>query len=391
MSISILNKYQEVRTDKVLANVFAFGLFLENSGLQSIMKGYGAVKSKNDYNLIVIRAMIEELIEKFNDTFNRNVTVMIANLTDSLMEICFEQYFAKYIRDEFRESFNNDNISQINQVKQGVINIVKAVETEKVFNAAGNLNVKGVSSLPDPMFAFGEGLYVNVGAFDTTQFKTKIAGTIATAFMPFFYMKHLKNKMGACNDTNQRCKRIYKLAQYVFLYYTTMSIFLIVFSSADSMDKYKKDTNENDIGLQEKKQKLVYMMDSILLKMNEATLPEKGQNKEISEFYDSVRRMSLDNVQKSNEVVQYKHTIETLQNNLKNYNAMENITADQLLKTKISFYVHLVLWFAVCVYVFGATFSRHLFAADMVTLIAALVLLYCMIDPRRQYRIQRIR
>jgi hypothetical protein len=330
------------------------------------------------------------IISKFA-SYQNDIDVLLANMHDIMFDICFEQHFAKYVRDQFRESFNNENVSLINEVRKSILVIVQSADIMQLIDKTGIPRETAITSLPNTLFMFGEGLYVNVSNFNVEQFKTKIASSIVSSFYPYFYIQRLNASRAACTDANQSCTRIYKLASYIYVYYMVMTIFLIVFSTDDSVEKYKKTTNENDINVDDKRASMVFIMDTTLLKLNSPTMSEKGEQKDIAVFYDNIRRMSLENVQASNKVVESKRDIDNLQNNLKNYNAMENITYNDLLNTRISFYVQCILWIAVVIYMFAATFSRHLFAADLVTFISVVTLLWLMIDPRKHYRIQRVR
>jgi hypothetical protein len=389
MSTAILKKYPEVAKDKILAQTFDFNYFLFNTGLTDLFRGYGAAKTA-PYNFSNLQKIMRALINKFTAN-SRDIDQMFNKFAEYVLVMCFDLHFAKYIRDQFREAFNNESVSQLNEIRTSVVVILVTLDITKIFDGNGNVNEKAVTNLPDALFKFGEGLYVNVRDFDVGKFKLKISDPLVKSFRPYFFFKHLMTKLTLCPDNNQNCKRVYKLSLYIYLYYMVMSIFLIVFASNKSMDKYKKVTNENDITLEDKRQTMVHMMDSILLKMNDPTLVEKGRNRLISDYYDNIKKMSLQNVENSSTVVDMKRGIDTMQNNLKNYNAMENITARELLETQISMGIHCVVWFIVAAYVFAATYSRSLMSADVVSLIAGAVLLFLLVAPNHYYRLQKVR
>jgi hypothetical protein len=389
MSSEILKKYPEVAQDKILAQTFDFNYFLFNTGFNDIFRGYGAAKTV-PYNYANLQKLMRALIAKFA-AHGHDIDLMFNKFAEYILLLCFELHFVKYVMDQFREAFNNESASQLNEVRSSIVVILAMVDVNKFFDKAGNINENAITSLPNALFTFGEGLYVNVSEFNVDKFKLKVSDPIVKSFRPYFFYRHLRNKLTICPDNNQNCKRVYQLSLYIYMYFMIMSIFLIVFASDKSVDKYKKVTNENDITLEDKRQSLVHMMDSILLKMNDPTLMEKGKNRLISDYYDSIKKMSLENVDNSNRVVEIKRDIDNMQNNLKNFNAMENITARELLNTRISMAIHCIVWFIVAAYVFAATYSRSLMSADIVSLIAGAVLLYLLVAPNQYYKLQKVR
>jgi protein-S-isoprenylcysteine O-methyltransferase Ste14 len=69
--------------------------------------------------------------------------------------------------------------------------------------------------------------------------------------------------------------------------------------------------------------------------------------------------MSLENIQSSNNLVEHKREVETLQNNLANYNNMQNLNYRSKQSSQVSLLVNAVVWSVVLVFVVGSTLLQN--------------------------------
>jgi cation transport ATPase len=138
-----------------------------------------------------------------------------------------------------------------------------------------------------------------------------------------------------------------------------MSVFLAVYANAQDTTRYKESNNEDDIVINEKRQKIVYIMDTILIQMNNAEMQDSGMNTDLATFYTNIKRMSLENIQSSNNLVEHKREVETLQNNLANYNNMQNLNYRSKQSSQVSLLVNAVVWSVVLVFVVGSTLLQN--------------------------------
>ena len=373
MDSSVLQKYELVKTDGVLRGVFDFDKFLETTGMDQVLLGFGANENTSRYDFRVVDYAIETMAKHVGKELDEDRLVNGgAHLwADMLFDICFEKGFVPYLLNDFRQSFNNTNISQTSDIRKQVQDLLEQVDVRKeLFNKAGAIQVDAVEQISQSYFSFGESLYVQTAEFDVGKFKTKVTPIIIATFKPYFYYKYLYLNHTECGANDQRCLRIYMLACMVYIYYFIMSIFLIVFATHEKTQAFKAATNQNDISINEARRKLVHMMDNTLVILSDDTMRENGEKTDVRDFYNAVKQMSLNNVKTSNHVVKMKNDITVLQNNLGNYNAMESVTARQYYNIKVWFYVSLVFWLGMIAYMVGLTLLRSYLLADVMSAIS---------------------
>jgi hypothetical protein len=378
---NFLNQYPETNADSILRKTFELDAFLASTGLFSVLTGYTANtdSDRSTFNYRSVQAAMRILGDDYAN--GPIIESFVGRMSDHLFELCFDSYFIPYISSEFRQSFNNMNVSHTTDLKKRLELLVQAINPLTFFEN-DRPNVGAVTSLPTAQFfAFGEGLYNLTADFNADSFKQKIAPFIVTSFQPYLHYQYLSAKLSQCNNTDQRCKRVYTLGRLIFIYFTCMSLFLIVFSSAEKMKKYKIVTNENDALLNERKKRLLHLMDSILSKLGEPAMQNDGDKTptDVAKFYSTVKQMSLDNVQESNDLSRLKSDLEAMQNNLSNYNQMEGVNAKDLWYSKMAFVANLVSWSLVVVFVIGLTVVKRFRIAEVVSWIAVVFAIVLML------------
>ncbi len=353
-----LTNYAEVKADAVLAKVFDFGTFMNITKLHNIMIGY---KSTNKtYDMRIVKHFIENMTNAFYNQADKDAEMFLVYASDALFKTCFEHSMVPYFSKEFQQAFTSTNVAQVEGVHDSIERLVMSLEAVGVFDpktAQGKDAV--IKSKAESFFQFGETFYIKSSDFKTAEFKNKLAPQLLESFFPFLYYRYLNEKLSACPDANMRCKRIYKLAKYVFLYFSLMSVFLAVYANAQDTTRYKESNNEDDIVINEKRQKIVYIMDTILIQMNNAEMQDSGMNTDLATFYTNIKRMSLENIQSSNNLVEHKREVETLQNNLANYNNMQNLNYRSKQSSQVSLLVNAVVWSVVLVFVVGSTLLQN--------------------------------
>jgi hypothetical protein len=383
-----LNNYAEVNADAVLAKAFDFGTFMNITKLHNIMVGYKST-SKN-YDMRIVKHYIENMTQAFYDKADRDSDMFLVYAGDAIFKTCFEHSMIPYFSKEFQQAFTSTNVAQVEGIHEAVERLVMSIEAVGVLDpktAQGKDAI--IKSKAESYFQFGETFYIKSSDFKTAEFKNKLAPQLMESFFPFFYYRYLNEKLSACPDANMRCKRIYKLAKYVFLYFSLMSVFLAVYANEQDIEKYKQANNEDDIVVNEKRQKLVYIMDSILIQMNNEEMQDNGTNNDLATFYTNIKRMSLENIQSSNNLVELSREVDILQNNLANYNNMQNMNFQTRKMSQITFFVNLIVWLLVVVFVVGSTMLQNVKNAwaDVVTIVAVVVvILYWMGVFKRVWR-----
>lgn len=377
MDAGVLQKYEQVKSDAVLKNVFDFDQFLRTIGMHEVLMGFGATVNTTRYDFRNIKYSVDSIKKHLKDRLDDEPSDITADFNQwdpILFDICFEKAFVPFLTNDFRQSFNNTNISQTSDIRKQVEIMVTAIDVNVLFDSDGRIAYGAMETLPPaPYFSFGESLYVQTAEFDVAKFKTMVIPHIATAFKPYFYYKYLLVHYQQCNPTDQKCVRIYMLACLVYIYYFVMSLFLIIFATHDKMIAYKSATDQNDISINECRRILVHIMDNTLVVLNDDSMRDNGEQTDIRDFYNTVKEMSLKNIKSSNNLVKMKNDITILQNNLSNYNAMESVTSRQYFRIKVWFYVSLVFWIGMTVYMVGLTLTRSLMLADILTALSIIV------------------
>ena len=377
MDANVLSKYERVKSDAVLKNVFDFDQFLKTIGMHDVLMGFGANSTTSRYDYRNVKYSVDAIKKHISKSLEDAASTMATDLKlwePLLFDICFEKMFVPYMTNDFRQSFNNTNISQTSDIRKQVEAIVSAIDVQVMFGPDGKIQNSAIEKLPPaPYFSFGESLYVQTAEFDVVKFKTTVTPQIAASFKPYFYFKYLHKNYNECNPSDQKCVRIFMLACLVYIYYFVMSLFLIIYATHDKMTAYKTATDQNDISINETRRLLVHIMDNTLVVLSDDEMRDNGEKSDIRDFYNTVKEMSLRNIKASNNLVKMRNDISILQNNLSNYNSMEAITARQYFNIKVWFYVSLLFWIGMTIYMVGLTLTRSFLMADILTAISIIV------------------
>ena len=375
--------------DSVLRATFSFEDFLKHTGLNTVLIGFNSSTTANAMSQFDYRA-VQLAIRTIGDKFegDPNIDTFLPTVPDLLFDICFDGYFLPYMSSEFRQSFNNLNVSHTTDIKKRLAVLVEAANETVIFKNSTPTDLKPdvgpITALPSgTFFTFGQSLYNLTAEFNADSFKSKISPIILKAFLPVFFYRYLHNKLTSCGANQEACKRNFALGRLVFVYFMAMSLFLIVFSDPERIKKYKSVTNDNDAVLKERKERLLRIMDAVLIKLGDKALmvPSEGGEQrpaDVAQFYDSVKKLSLNNVKESNDLSHLKDDIQTMQNNLSNYNQMESLNARNVFYMKLMFYGAAVFAVIVVSFTIGLTFTRRFAFAEAVSLVALIACLVSM-------------
>lgn len=373
-----LNKYPEVNADALLAKVFDFGTFMNLTKLHNIMAGYKNT-SKN-YDMRILKHYMDNVATAFYDKADRDAEMFLIYASDALFKTGFDHSMIPYFSNEFQQAFNATNTSQVEALHDAIEKLVMAVEPTQLFDpktAQGKDNAIKIKA--DSFFQFGETFYHKTSDFKAQEFKNKLSPQVLESFFPFFFYRYLNEKLSICPDANMQCKRLYKLAKYVFMYYSLMSVFLAIFAKAEDTVRYKESNNEDDIVVNEKRQRIVYIMDSILIKMNDADMQDSGMSSDVATFYTNIKRMSMENIRSSNTLVEKKRDVDSLQNNLANYNNMQSLNQASMVSARFSFVVNLVAWSLVVMVIVMSTIAggvKYMWTDVVIVLSLLVIVLY---------------
>ncbi len=333
-----LKTIPEVKNNVYLANVFNFEDFAVNSRLSQVVRAKPAkaddrfatagVNADLDYG--IIKTLIDKIVAQYA---KKNVDDVLAMYPSMFLDITFENSFMPYIREFYKSNVKAEQIK--NDVSKLVYNInVSSLDRIPL----------EIQSMPNDMFAFGEKLYLTPNDFKMDVFKRDMSNIISRAFFIVFYHKHLQYRSSACAGEMQ-CQRVYNLAQYIFVYYTVMTLFLYVYGSNELVNKYSKESKESMEALQKTKYTLIAIMDNILARLQEKNLLNPGSlpdgKTSMSAYHDNIKELSTNNKLLSQDLTTKRMSLTNLQNNLASYNSMEMVTHRATITANVS------LWFTI--------------------------------------------
>lgn len=333
-----LKNIPEVKNNVYLANVFNFEDFAVNSRLTQVVRSkpakaddrFASAGINTDLDYGIIKGLIDKIIGHYA---KKNVDDVIAMYPSMFMDITFENSLMPYIREFYKSNVKAEQIK--NDVSKLVYNInVSSLDRIPL----------EIQAMPNDMFAFGEKLYLTANDFKMDVFKRDMSNIISRAFFIVLYHKHLQYRSSACAGEMQ-CQRVYNLAQYIFVYYTIMTLFLYVFGSNELVSKYSKESKESMEALQKTKYTLIAIMDNILARLQEKNLLNPGAlpggKTSMSAYHDNIKELSTNNKLLSQDLTTKRMSLTSLQNNLASYNSMEMITHRATITANVS------LWFTI--------------------------------------------
>lgn len=324
--------YKELTDNKVLMNVFDADNFLDHVGLTSLLSNTQTSKQGIDYPK-VFQIMIE-LDRFYNQNSNQSITSFVDNFGTVLFNICYETLLKSALSMQFR-NFNSNDPGQNSYMSSNINTLLfKSALDMSDFEQIQNQILR----LPDNYFAFTKSL-VNFGAeTDPAAIRNQVVELIVSRMYPALYFSHIQYQGRSCSDF--KCKRVFKLATIVFVYYTLSSLFMLVFASQTSFEKFKVANRQNNDQMTQWKYKLVSMMDgalSLLENENILDVPLQNGKSKMADYYNELKGLSQDNVEVSTILNQKKKVAKIMQNNLNNYNTYQALSHATLESRKKEF------------------------------------------------------
>lgn len=319
-----------ISDNKDITNVFDFDNFY------TVMKFDQILQSKN--------TLLNALVVALRDGFHIQATSSMATFMDVFPGVLFQQSFNNTflpaIAAQNPVMFNANKPTQVAALQNSLVLLVTNSAVD--FSSMSSIQ-PSLMNLPDKAFAFGQS-FVGIGdTFDVSAFKTNITQVIMDSFYTYFYYIHVQKEINACGDF--KCKRAYLLAQYVFVYYTLMSLFLRIFSNANTVQQFATDTTSSNADLEALKYELVLMMDGVLARLQDENLMDVPGAQNIStlnKYYNKLKAMSAKNVQTSSDLNDEKTKAKVMQNNLGNFTSTELLAMEDLNKMKLVFLISVV-------------------------------------------------
>lgn len=353
-----------VKQNIYLANVFDFEDFLSNSSIsQTLQKPVNGVLT-SDYE--VADRLIKSLIGFYGT--KSNIDDVIAMYQTLFLEVDFDVKFVPYIRDTYKTN-----------IKPEVIKM-------EVFRLVQNINVVNLDRVSSEIldmsndnFAFGKQLYTFEKDFKVDQFKIDMSGALSKSFFPLLYYKHLIAKASMCAG-DMECQRVYNLAQYVFVYYTVMLLFLFVFESTERVNRFARIRGYDMTQLQKMKYELVAIADAILMRLEEKNMLDMnadGTSKVVTKnrAETDLMKISKMNQQVSQKIKFKKEDLEMLQVNLSSYNDMQATTFLDMRSQRYQFWILVVACFVILIGIVGQVSSGSYLVGDVLSFIFAVYLI----------------
>lgn len=317
-------------------------------------------------------------VTKLNSAFgnaNSSVKAFIdTHFKEALFDFCVRNSMAPSFGFQNGSSFDSNNVNHVNQLKNYTTSILFSTKYTIDFSVLETVETQ-LNNLPSELFKFGASLQKFDVAFDVEEFKRQFITYLMTHLYPVMYFTHVQTQKNACN--NFTCKRAFNLATYVFVYFTYMTIFNSIYESSSSIQRFKDANTLDNTAISGLKDLMVLLMDGILgLIEDENILDVSGTGSiksTLSQYYNKAKKLSSSNVATSNLVNEKRDTALVMQNNLTNYTDNEALTYAELRRTRVSFYVTLVVLFSVITFLIGLVWSRQfmfLYVASVVTLLA---------------------
>jgi hypothetical protein len=343
-----------VKTD--LENVLDYNTFLNTVRLSDVLTSNA-----------VMMYFAKYLLQVFDVTSQQNVSTFVnSDFQNGLADFIIQVHVAARLTVSSQQKLNVSQISYLTSHVYAILN--------------GPIDWSDMSSikdqllrLPASLFSFGSNFSTYGTVFNLANFQERFVDILMDTMYPSLYFKHITDRATNCQDF--KCKRIYLLTKYLFVYYTFMNVFLSIFSSATTVQTCKNDTGMTSEDLETLKYQLVVVMDGVLsLMQNENMLDVPGANQvsSISQYYTQIKNMSNGNILKSNYLNEKKETAEVLRNNLTNYTKNEILSYERFRKERREFIATLLVMFVVVSFLVGLLVTKSykaMFASSAIVLL----------------------
>jgi hypothetical protein len=335
-----------VTDNSELNNVFDFNNFLDNTRMGKLV----------NVDNIALKNFVVFLLDVFSTSALQNTKEFVSTkYGNALIDYTFTKLVAPSLASQ-SSNFSASNNVQVQYVKNQV-NLI--LNSSMIDWSDMNTIQQQLVNLPSSLFAFGSNFTPFGQTFDVNAFKTSLVNIIMENMYPAFYYRHIVYKVSNCD--NLKCKRSYLLAQYVFVYYSFMSIFLAIFSSSATVQKFNVDTGLDMTTLGNMKIQIVLVLDGILSLLQDENLLDStgnGQVSSITQYYNSIKTLSDNNVLKSTYLSDEKRKVHIMHNNLSNHTNSELVSYNDYIKAKRSLLWTIFVMVLVILFLIGLLLKR---------------------------------
>jgi hypothetical protein len=362
--MDVMKNNPQVQQNIYLANVFDFEDFLSNSSISKTLFTSVDGSLQPDYE------SADYLVQSMISFYAKSSTVddIMSMFQTLMLEVDFDVQFVPYLQDTYKTNIKPELI------KMDVFKLVQNINVSNLDRISSE-----VLDMSDESFAFGKQLYTFAKDFNVEQFKIDMSGALPTSFFPLLYYKHLISRASACAGDIE-CQRVYNLAQYVFVYFTIMLLFLFVFESTESVNRFSEARGYDMTQLQKMKYELVAIADAILSRLEEKNMLDisaSGTSQLVSKSgaESELKRISKENQQVSQMIQYKKEDLDMLQVNLSSYNDMQATTHVDMNWQKWKFWIFVVVCVFVLIGIVGQVANGSYFMADVISVIFATYLI----------------
>lgn len=336
--------FKDIEENEYVQKIFDFDNFMDNTNFSFVLG------TTNGYVPARVWTLLSRLLDSYERSKKNARNFLDQQVALTLFNYILEQSFApEWEQSVGRNLFNATSPQQVAALSTNIM---------AIFNANvdfSNLDTLGsqFKNLNDQVFRFGRAFAGFGNTWDVGAFKVRFVDMLVRHFYPYLYYIHIQRAQTFCRDF--KCKRVYNLAKFVFVYYLAASIYLLIYSKIDRTQTYMRALNVNTQMLDSRKIELVSLKDDFLTILDEENSLDKktssGGNTRstIAKYYDSIKTVSDMNVKGSNFLNEKKATTEIMQTNLSSYSLYEARSYKEMKDAKTIFWVLFVLFIIIII------------------------------------------
>lgn len=362
--------FSDIEKNNALQSVFKFETFMDNTRFSNILSVNGT-----DYTPTRVWTLLGSLNAAYIEKQNARVFVD-QQFSEVVFKFILDNSFAPaWQRSRSQNLFNASSTTQVDAIGRNI----KAIFNSSVDYSDLETLKSQFTNLNDDLFRFGRAFAGFGNSFDVGAFKVEFVDMLVDHFYAYLYFTHIQKAQSFCKDF--KCKRVYNLAKYVYVYYLCASIYLLVYSTVSRVDTYSKDQTLQltTQAMDNSKYELILLQDGLLKVLEEEnafekkTQTNKDSKSTIAEYYDKISTLSDLNVARSTYINEKKKNTNIMQNNLGNYSNIEARNFIEMKKEKTIFWVLFALICVIIVLLVVFIFQQrfiYLYSLSGLTLLA---------------------
>jgi hypothetical protein len=362
--------FPDIEQNTVLQNVFNLETFMDNTNFSMVLSTNGV-----DYSPSRVWSLLGSITTTYMTKENTRVFVD-EQFAEIIFRFILEKSFAPaWQRERSQHLFNAESPTQVNAMGANI----KAILNSNVDYSYLETIESQLTHLNDELFRFGRAFAGYGNTFDVGAFKVEFVNRLVNHFYPYLYFIHILKAQSFCKEF--KCKRVYNLAKYVFVYYLCASMFLLIYSTTSRVDTYMKDQSLSltTQAMESRKEQLIRLQDGLLKVLAEEnsfddkTSVDQNAKSTIAGYYDKISMLSNLNMAGTNYINEKKKNATIMQNNLGNYSNIEARNFIEMKRAKTIFWVLFAIICAIIslliLFIFQNKFT-YLYTLSGVTLLA---------------------